>query len=231
MSRMFVSRKTVVLLAAAALSAGILLFLTVDSSPEISVPKPMTLADVQKRREETRAAEAAVVVQSPVVQSPAAASPRVTPPDRWSVMKDPTERSLVGLPFKMSESVELACARRPQWNDCKRLNAFLERMTAEARDPSWAPGMEARIERFTYEGERGQYRIRALECRSTRCALEVASESKNVGISYVGDNADRMFPISSAIAAEHDPQTGIRTNVIVQVWQKSAAHFVGRDDE
>ena len=111
------------------------------------------------------------------------------------------------------------------------MTAFLERMATETRDTEWAPAMEARIERSTYEGERGQYRIRALECRSTRCALEVASESKNTGIRFVGDSADQMFPSTKAIAWEHDPQTGIQTHVIVQVWQKRAAFLAERDNE
>jgi hypothetical protein len=122
--------------------------------------------------------------------------------------------------FRLSNSVMDACGLHELWNDCSKLNGFLERMRAELRDVEWARMAEARIARAVHEGERGQYRIRALQCHSTRCVLEVVSESRTSGISYIAAYDDGLSEDVGAVATEDDPQTGIRTRVFVQIWQK-----------
>ena len=83
-----------VLLTAGALAAAVAVavFLAREASRDPSPQKAMTLAEVQERREETRKTQPAPAAPAPAAQSPAADPPRAAPPDRWSVMKDPTER-------------------------------------------------------------------------------------------------------------------------------------------
>ena len=152
--------------------------LTVNISRNASTAKSLTLADLQLRR-----ADGDNTV-TPKEEAFAPTVPRVEPLDRWQTGNDRAERSMPALRFRLSGSVTDACGLHELWNDCSKLNGFHERMRAEPRDMDWAGAAEARIERAVYEGERGQYRIRSLECHSTRCVLEVVSESRTNGISY-----------------------------------------------
>jgi hypothetical protein len=200
--------------------------LTVSGSRDGSTMRSMTLAGVQRQPED--AVDAAVAPQSTSTQSLAPVSAPIAPQDRWKPAES-TERSKFGLRFRVSQSVTEACALHELWNDCSKLYGFLERMRAEPRDAQWASEAEARIERATYEGERGQYRIRALECHSTRCVLEVVSESQTNGISYVAAYDDGLAEDTGAVASEDDPHTGIRTMVFVQIWQKRDTDPLSRE--
>lgn len=214
--RKFVGRVSTGYVAAFALAIVGICLLTVNVSREVSTASPVTLPDVQLGPSSAnRAADA------PNPQPTAATTPRAEPLDRWQAENDRAERSVPALRFRLSGSVMDACGLHELWNDCSKLNGFLERMRAEPRDVDWAPAAEARIERAVYEGERGQYRIRALECHSSRCVLEVVSESRTNGIAYVAASDDGLNEDVGAVASEYDPQTGIRTLVFVQIWQKS----------
>ena len=221
MSRMFDGWKLRGLFAAFAVAIVATWLLAVNVLRDGSSGSSMTLADVQRRREDARGTVA--TPQTTSTQALHSAPPRAAPPDRWSIAA-PTGRPVSGSRFRVSNSVVDACGLHELWNDCSKLYGFLERMRAEPRDAAWAEEAEARIERATYEGERGQYRIRALECHSTRCVLEVASESRTFGISYVAAYDDGLSEDVGAVASEYDPQTGIRTLVFVQIWQKRDAY-------
>ncbi|HEV7607435.1 MAG TPA: hypothetical protein VGO61_08870 [Steroidobacteraceae bacterium] len=160
------------------------------------------------------------------VAAPAARAPQSGSPHQASAVRkvegsahDALEHpGVVGVPFKLSASVTANCQRS---TDCEELDVFLEQMAAEPRDAEWARNMEARIERAVMAGERGKFRIRSLECRSTRCALEVASEVDRVGLGFDSDRDfdEMMFPRGGYFANENDPQTGIATLVSAQTWQ------------
>jgi len=152
--------------------------------------------------------------------------PTPAPPTTQPELSEP---SLVGLPFELSPSVRTNCQR---WEgDCKDMDAFLERMKAEPRNAGWARAMEARIEKAVMSGERGKFRIRALECRSTRCALEVASEVESSGVQFDADPALAMDMTERRgyFARENDPQTGITTLVSAQVWQTTETFEIEDD--
>jgi hypothetical protein len=187
--------------------------------------------DLQRRSESPRPTQAAPVVRSPAVRTPGTAAVGAELPNRGNPEIHPGESTSIGTRFRASESVETACGQHDLWNDCSKLNGFLERMRIEPRDPDWAPDAEARIRRAAEEGARGQYRIRALECRRTRCVLEVASESQNAGIAYVAAYDDGMTEDVGTVASEDDPQTGIRTMVFVQIWQKRETLLADRGDD
>lgn len=151
-----------------------------------------------------------------IAPDPGLAAPKVVnaqPDERLS------DTSVVGLPFELSRSVQANCDRFR--SDCKELEEFLVRMAAEPRNPGWARDMEARIEKAVMSGERGKFRIRALECRSTRCAVEVSSEVDNLGIEFDSDPefSELMFARPGYFSNEEDPQTGVLTMVSAQTWQ------------
>jgi hypothetical protein len=216
--RKLVGRVSTGYIAAFALAILGICLLTLNVSREVSTASPVTLPDVQLRH-----SSANRTADTPNPQAIAPTTPRVVPLDRWQAESDRAERSMPALRFRLSGSVMDACGLHDLWNDCSKLNGFLERMRAVPRDVDWAPAAEARIERAVYDGERGQYRIRALECHSTRCVLEVVSESRTNGISYAAAYDDGLNEDVGAVASEYDPQTGIRTLVFVQIWQKSDA--------
>jgi hypothetical protein len=213
--RNVVGRVSTGYVAAFALAILGICLLTLNVSRDVSTAPSATLADVRPRR-----ASPESTTDLPDARVNAPASPPIEPLDRWQADRDRAERPTPALRFRLSGSVMDACGMHELWNDCSKLNGFLERMRAEPRDVDWAPAAEARIERAVYEGERGQYRIRALECHSTRCVLEVVSESRTNGIAYAAAHDDGLTEDVGAVASENDPQTGIRTQVFVQIWQK-----------
>ena len=128
------------------------------------------------------------------------------------------DRRMIGVSFELSKSVQANCR---MWGDCSDMRAFLERMAAEPRNDEWARAMESRIEKAVMSGERGKFRIRALECRRDRCALEVASEVDNIGPYFDSDPGfnEIMIARPGYFGHESDPQTGIETLVSAQIWQ------------
>jgi hypothetical protein len=180
----------------------------------------MTFAEIQQRREanvESRSES------TPVMPKPGAAIRAGTNNGQpIGYLADATlqlDRSMVGLPFEMSGSVVDQCERWQHW--CDELDKFLARMAGEPRDPAWAPQVEQFIVKQLAVTERNALRIRALECRSTRCALEVASESQS-GVRHEGlwnyGNLDLEWDGASAVGWELDPSTGVQTYVEVETW-------------
>jgi hypothetical protein len=84
---------------------------------------------------------------------------------------------VIGRPFPVSTSVEAACQRisREGHDACDRTHEALQRLAREPRDPAWAAEMEASLQEYVAKTEPGKYSIRALECRSSVCAIEVES--------------------------------------------------------
>lgn len=175
---------------------------------DVSAPGSTTFVDPRPQDVTPPANQAAPVVETTIL------------PVRSDSGISSDETSRVVTRYRASESVTMACAQHELWNDCSKLNGFLERMRVEPRDPAWAAMAEARIRHAAVDGERGQFRIRALECRRTRCVLEVATESQNAGIAYIAAYDDGLTADTGTVAFEDDPQTGIRTLVFVQIWQK-----------
>lgn len=128
----------------------------------------------------------------------------------------------IGLPFQLSESVEEDC-RRTRTFSCWYLHGFIDDLAAEWRNPAWAAEMEERLERVITRGERRKYEIRALECRDTRCAVEVATVGVYARVSLVSDDRlDRELRWygASTIAWEDPANTGVPVIVTVATWEK-----------
>jgi hypothetical protein len=179
----------------------------------------LTMADLQERFDaaKRRAAPGLMQIRRPATRSAnssvtSAESTRQVTAGRWAI----------GFPFRLSASVVEDCQRSPKFV-CRGLEQFLNDMADEWRDKVWAADMETRLERLITRAAGDQYRIRALECRSTRCAVEVASEVGYARVSLVSDDAlDRALRWSGASAAawEEEPSSGIRTIITVATWQR-----------
>jgi len=212
-------RTVIIIVAGACLAFGVT-DVIIRPSPEAKAPSPTTLSDIQQHREENRA---------PPVAKPAPPANSTASNESLGHVADAKEqlnRSMVGLPFERSPSVVNSCDHVR--NDlCKQLDRFLERMSAEPRDPDWAPRMEQFIVRSLAVEEEGALRIRALECRKTRCALEVASEAQQYGIQKTWDlgDVDLKETGAAALGAERDPSTGLVTYVNVHTWLRKSAPY------
>jgi hypothetical protein len=86
-------------------------------------------------------------------------------------------KSAVGRPFPSSPSVIRTCATPDSSTSlaCKLLMEFLEELVEEPRNIPWAREMEERFEKAIAQPDPEKYTVRAIECRSTRCAVEVAA--------------------------------------------------------
>jgi hypothetical protein len=181
-----------------------------------------TMAGLQEKFEAARRSAAPGLSQirrSAVTSNPPATSAQ-------SISQGPVERWRIGFPFHLSPSVVEDCRHSPGFT-CRGLEQFLDEMTYEWRDATWAAEMETRLEQWVTRGQRDRYRIRALECRSTRCAVEVASEFGYARVVLASDDVlDRALRWTGATAAawEIDPSTGNVTVVTVATWQRRFAH-------
>jgi hypothetical protein len=86
---------------------------------------------------------------------------------------------VIGRPFPVSASVERECGWLSSHGGkkdeiCDRVQQALSNMADQPRDPSWASKTEAMI-RAVAASEGDKFAIRAVECRASACAAEVAS--------------------------------------------------------
>jgi hypothetical protein len=85
----------------------------------------------------------------------------------------PAAAAVMGRPFPISTSVATDCRRLA--GTCDEGLQLLSKMVQEPRDAEWAKEMESRLRAHFLTAQPGKYSIRAIECRSTVCAAEVAS--------------------------------------------------------
>lgn len=82
--------------------------------------------------------------------------------------------AVIGRPFPVSNSVEAGC-RRFSGSCDEELEGLLSKFAQEQRDLAWATDMEAKLRDHIMTAEPNKFSIRAIECRATRCVVEVAS--------------------------------------------------------
>lgn len=86
--------------------------------------------------------------------------------------------ALIGPPFPVSESVEAECKRHRVEGEnprCTDPHEALAQFARERRDEAWATAMEEKIRDYLLTKEPGTQPIRALECRTSICAIECTS--------------------------------------------------------
>jgi hypothetical protein len=108
-----------------------------------------------------------------IARSGSAVAPADTPQVATDYAESP--RTMIDQPFRASDSIMKKCNPDPNspWT-CARLNELLPRLAKEPRDDAWATMMERKL-RDRVQADGREFEIRALECRSTVCAVECAS--------------------------------------------------------
>jgi hypothetical protein len=81
--------------------------------------------------------------------------------------------AVIGRSFQISDSVDSQCRHEP--SSCSDVLRNLVRLAKEPRDNLWAAEMEKLIQINIAKQEEKQYSIRNIECRTSVCAVEVAS--------------------------------------------------------
>jgi hypothetical protein len=137
--------------------------------------------------------------------------------------REPADQpAVIGKPFRISDSVKKYCEAGPNILMCEQTMPLLAALKAEPRDPKWAVPMEALIEKSMRVGGKEWARIRALECRSTRCALEYAVPVNDLDHDVDGsEELERLMdPLGGIVAPEMNPVLARPMMVSVLVWQK-----------
>jgi len=102
----------------------------------------------------------------PAEQKPGPGSLSLPPRDAGALLDD----TVIGRPFPVSKSVKDPCRIGP----CLEVVQLLSKMAKEPRDLAWAADFEARLGEIVMAAH-GEFTIRAIECRRSLCAVEVAS--------------------------------------------------------
>jgi hypothetical protein len=134
----------------------------------------------------------------------------------------PDRSAVIGRPFKISKSIREYCETAPPPMMCAQAMPLLAAMSSERRDITWAPRMEALIQKSMLVDGKPWIEIRALECRSTRCGLEYAVKVDDLGRDVDGSaELDRLLePVGGIVAPELGP--GLKGGRLVSVifWTK-----------
>jgi hypothetical protein len=87
----------------------------------------------------------------------------------------PVDTSVVGIKFPVSPSLKGECAANQLLGraECEDVWRKLAAMDVEPRASIWADEMEAKIRAVVTAADPEKYSIRALECRTSTCALEI----------------------------------------------------------
>ena len=130
--------------------------------------------------------------------------------------------SVIGRPFPVSKSIENNCKLLLKYGpdgSCDFTYKFLKEMAEEPRDPAWANRMEAEL-RHLVTTERPGFEIRALECRESRCALEVASVMGLFHLLESDSPINRQLTQDLGLFGhEHDP-SGARITVTLHTYSR-----------
>src|SRR5882672_3755574 len=94
-----------------------------------------------------------------------------------------------GRPFPLSPSIALPCTKGKDSRSlvCIALMKDLEKFRNDERNIVWARLMEERLEVAIERSAPGKYSIRAIECRTDWCIVEVASAMGSYNGEFAGD--------------------------------------------
>lgn len=126
---------------------------------------------------------------------------------------------VVGRPFPLSPSMNAECRADV---GCAPALRLLKQLSKEPRDPIWASTMEAGL-RDLVMSQPG-YSIRAIECRASLCAAEVASGlgmfnfTAQTGPYGSDPSLSSLYAFYSETAYEHDPAYATVTLMTFRRW-------------
>lgn len=139
------------------------------------------------------------------------------PPDKYE-LED--ARTAVGRSFPVSPSIERECIRasrpRPM---CLGTLEILAKFTKETRNISWARSQERQLEAAINALGPDKFLIRAIECRSTLCAVEVAGDSIYVGDLEEDSDFEKNFIASDSTFAFETGPSGERIVVTLMTFE------------
>jgi hypothetical protein len=127
---------------------------------------------------------------------------------------------VVGRPFPLSPSMEAEC--RVDEEGCALALRLLKQFSQQPRDPAWASKMEAGLRELVMS--RPGYSIRAIECRVSLCAAEVASSLGMFNFiastgPYGSDLSLRsLSTVYGETAYEHNPTYATVTLMTFERW-------------
>ena len=124
--------------------------------------------------------------------------------------------AVVGRPFPISESVVSSCL--DDGVSCNHVKALIDQFVEQPRDLFWAPEMEAGLrEVFSQSSD---ITIRAIECRTSLCAAEVASPQRPYsGIPATVPLYEKLFNGPGVYAYESDPSS-FRVTVMLITFKR-----------
>jgi hypothetical protein len=134
--------------------------------------------------------------------------------------REPANHSAVIVkPFQISDSVKEYCGGAAAKSMmCEQIKPLLAAMLSEVREPRWAGPIEALIGKSMRVDGKEWVQIRALECRSTYCALEYAVRVDD--LDHDVDGSEELERLVEPVGGIMAPEVGTRMMVSVLVWQK-----------
>jgi hypothetical protein len=136
------------------------------------------------------------------------------------------DKSVIGILFPVSASINSACKPLSPSGAgaiCDRLKRDLSDMAAEPRDPSWAVDMETKLQNFVESQRSDVFSVRNIECRATRCAIEVASPYGNYFASVfpLGNSlGDQLHATGNFAVATETETTGEKLTVVLYTYAR-----------
>lgn len=126
--------------------------------------------------------------------------------------------AVIGRPFPISESISASCRGEGKGSPCMEVVELLAQLAEEPRDPRWATETEASLREWLSHSS--EFTIRAIECRTSLCAVEVASlYGPLAGFKYGDSPHGKLFNWISMFGYEADPSSA-RVTVTVQMFKR-----------
>lgn len=128
-----------------------------------------------------------------------------------------SDDSYVNQPLPISDSVLQFCQKTDR---CESVFIVLRELAQEPRDLTWAPRTEDILRRFVQSYPEGRYSIRAIECRTSGCVMEVSSPVGSLPLMYGHPLFDdSMLERINRLGFEYD-DSGKRTVVDFRILVK-----------
>jgi len=127
-------------------------------------------------------------------------------------------------PFPVSQAIIDWCKEDVQAegeNQCKRLSRGLENMSYEQQDALWAPAMEKKL-LASLKNYKGSFSVRALECRTNVCAVEIANEENSdlVAVDPTTELDRDLYGPLTAYGYEVNPNSGVKVFLVLHVYAR-----------
>lgn len=201
------------------------------SQPRSATTPPSVLS--QPERSEQTSQQRSV---TPLPQAQADNPPAGFPAQAPSLNDDGAfhvDRSVAGHAFPVSASIIAECEPVPGWRPshaCRPNRKLLEAMAEEPREEPWASAAEQAIRELLAQ-QPTTYTIRALECRTSLCFMEVASEMQAFSSRWYDFETKGPLTAGFSISSSETAEYGTRVYVTqLPFVRKGWGHALDRYD-